>query len=334
MATHFKKHIVIFVGMCLFTGSFFFLSLSAYAATPPCTALTINLYKGATDLTMGGQIRSLQSYLTSAGYLATQPNGVFGPATYTAVKQFQSAHGIQTTGVTGPLTRTAIQKESCSTATPNAPTTNIPTTAVPTATTTPHIVVTLPKKGAEFVLGEPCTITWTGPSDAMGYSVLLEDKNGAGKGYIALGAFPEKQYIWKTGDTLSSNSQTITPGSYRIRVQHQVKGPLAYDETSGVFEIVYPPLTVTQIFPRTTLNADAKTSVVLYGSGFTNASFVYFDESFAVATRPTYTSPDGTVIVITIPTNLSSGSHDLRVANTYDLSATTTQSNPIQVTIN
>lgn len=333
MIIHSKKYTVLLISMSVLTYWFIQTTSPTHAATIPCTVLSINLYQGATDVTMGGQIRLLQNFLVSAGYLTAKPNGVFGPATYAAVKQYQSTHTIQTTGVTGPLTRSAIQKESCSiTTTPPATTASVPPT-VPATTTVPHIIVTNPQRGVDFTLGESYLISWTGPSDAMGYSILLEDQNGAGKGYIALGAFPEKQYTWKAGEILSSNNQTIALGTYRIRVQHQVKGPMPYDETSGVFHIVYPPLTVTQIFPKTSLNADAKTSVVLYGSGFTSSSFVYFDQSFAVSTRPLYTSPDGTVMVITIPERLPSGYHTVRVSNTYDLSATTTQSDPLEITV-
>ena len=311
---------------------------NVYAATTSCTLLTSNLYYGSTDFTMGGQIRSLQNYLFATGYLTAQPNGVFGPATLSAVKKFQSAYGIQTTGVTGPLTRAAMQKNSCS-ITPTTPVPPISPPAPLATTTTPAInpsaiVVTAPPNGTSVAVGDPLTITWTAPANTIAYSILLEDEHGVGKGYISLGGFPDKRYVWRVGTMLSStDAQSITPGNYRIRVQNQVKGPTPFDQTSNVFTIIQKPLIIQSVFPRTTLVADAQTSAVLYGSGFINTSFVYFDNSYNGNTRASYISPDGTIFVFTVPQGISTGYHTIRVSNVYDLSATSTQSNPVGVTI-
>lgn len=50
----------------------------------------------------------LQRALVLEGFGSFQPNGHFGPATRTAVKAYQAAHNIRTTGSVGPLTRTAL----------------------------------------------------------------------------------------------------------------------------------------------------------------------------------------------------------------------------------
>ena len=329
-----KTYLFILVGIVSMLASLYAASTS-YAATVSCTHITTNLYQGSTDLTMGGQIRSLQNYLFATGHLTAQPNGVFGPATLSAVKKFQSAYGIQTTGVTGPLTRAAIQKNSCPAITPTLPTSpSTPSVTTTTPATNPSaIVVTTPTQGTSVVMGDYISITWTAPSNIIAYSILLEDENGVGKGYISLGGFPEKQYTWRVGAMLSGDTSSIASGNYRIRVQNQVGGPSPFDQTSRVFTIAQKPLVIQSILPKNTLTADAKTSAVLYGSGFTNTSFVYFDDSFNGSTKASYVSPDGTIFVFTVPQTISAGYHTMRVSNTYDLSATSTQSNPLPITI-
>ena len=55
----------------------------------------------------------LQSMLSHSGYLNANPNGYFGYATKTAVKRFQSANGISTTGTVGETTRNAVNERLC-----------------------------------------------------------------------------------------------------------------------------------------------------------------------------------------------------------------------------
>ncbi len=334
MKINLRKYSALFINICI-TIILFESCSSTYAATLSCTLITTNLYQGSTDLTMGGQIRSLQNYLFATGYLTAQPNGVFGPATLSAVKKFQSAYGIQTTGVTGPLTRAAIQKNSCPAITPTLPASpSTPSVTTTTSATNPSaIVVTTPTQGTSVVVGDYISIAWTAPSNIIAYSILLEDENGVGKGYISLGGFPEKQYTWRVGAMLSGDTSSIASGNYRIRVQNQVGGPSPLDQTSKVFTIAQKPLVIQSILPKNTLTADAKTGAVLYGSGFTNNSFVYFDDSFNGSTKASYVSPDGTIFVFTVPQTISAGYHTMRVSNIYDLSATSTQSNPLAITI-
>jgi chitosanase len=56
----------------------------------------------------GGDVEALQEALLRHGYL-TGRDGVFGPRTETAVKQFQAAAGLQADGVAGPLTLAALK---------------------------------------------------------------------------------------------------------------------------------------------------------------------------------------------------------------------------------
>src|SRR3989344_3247841 len=73
------------------------------AAAPPaggCPTLTI----GAT----GSPVTALQTFLPKAYTDFSSPTGKFGPLTQAAVKQWQSEHGIEKTGMLGPKTRAAM----------------------------------------------------------------------------------------------------------------------------------------------------------------------------------------------------------------------------------
>jgi chitosanase len=55
----------------------------------------------------GEDVAALQMALTRSGYPAGQ-DGVFGPRTETALKQFQAARGLQPDGIAGPITLAAL----------------------------------------------------------------------------------------------------------------------------------------------------------------------------------------------------------------------------------
>ncbi|HEY0639847.1 MAG TPA: penicillin-insensitive murein endopeptidase [Pseudonocardiaceae bacterium] len=64
------------------------------------TALTPTLRSGAT----GAAVRALQTQLNAKARLSLAVDGQFGSATLTAVRNFQSAHGLTVDGVVGPTT--------------------------------------------------------------------------------------------------------------------------------------------------------------------------------------------------------------------------------------
>jgi peptidoglycan hydrolase-like protein with peptidoglycan-binding domain len=55
----------------------------------------------------GGSVKILQVGLSGRGY-GLVGDGVFGPATYGAVRQFQTDNGLQVDGVVGPQTWDAL----------------------------------------------------------------------------------------------------------------------------------------------------------------------------------------------------------------------------------
>ena len=74
-----------------------------------CVDLKRDLAVGST----GADVSALQKFLISQQDLSTTPNGHFGPATKTGVKNFQSAVRFSMTGSVNPATRTAIKRISC-----------------------------------------------------------------------------------------------------------------------------------------------------------------------------------------------------------------------------
>jgi hypothetical protein len=115
-----------------------------------CEPVVLNLHYGSTDAINHGQVTNLQTFLQSQGLFPSAPIGIFGPLTYHAVKEFQSAHGIPTTGFVGPLTRAEIKLLGCAKPTP---------TPTPVATSTIMIRAITPASGT---VGSTVTLTGFG----------------------------------------------------------------------------------------------------------------------------------------------------------------------------
>jgi peptidoglycan hydrolase-like protein with peptidoglycan-binding domain len=93
-----------------------------------CAAITHSLSLGSRDSRTGGDVTTLQTYLSQANYLDTDPTGYFGNATKKAVKVFQSANGIAPQGNVGPYTRAKIKEVSCNGDVAQQPSSPIPST--------------------------------------------------------------------------------------------------------------------------------------------------------------------------------------------------------------
>lgn len=324
-----KRFVLLFAGAAMYIAGN---NYAAYAAAAPCTSLTQTLVYGDA----GSQVLALQNYLYAIGFMSALPNGHFGPSTRAAVKQFQSTHGINAIGTAGPLTRAAITKASCSyslSSTSSTPTQPIASTTPPqTISPVSSSLVTAPRAGETLTIGKTYSIAWTGSANSMGYTILLENTGGVGAGYIAMGTFPDNTFVWKIGTILSSNT-AIAPGTYRIRITDTIRGPQSIDRVSDPFIVSATPVSIRTVFPST-VPADNNTSVVLYGSGFTSGTAVYFDGLIgSSAAQVTYASPDGRVLIFTVPTSISTGRHTFQAISQYTSSATTTISETAFITI-
>lgn len=60
----------------------------------------------------GSVVQSVQYMLMDTGYLSDGADGDFGPATETAVKQFQADHGLEVDGIVGSQTMAALSEAS------------------------------------------------------------------------------------------------------------------------------------------------------------------------------------------------------------------------------
>jgi len=310
----------------------------AHAAT--CANLTLDLAQGTTDAKSSGQVSILQNFLVLQGYLTAKPNGVFGPATFTAVKKFQAVYGISTTGTVGPTTRLFIKARSCAvtstasqttTTTATSATTQPSTTGTSAGTTVSAISVLAPGSGENLSLNNTYIVKWTGLGSGTTYNVVLEDASGTPQGFIVAGSYAT-QYSWTVGSINNSNSATpviVPPGNYRVHVENASQGPQSNDQLSGIFTIG-GSVTLNQIFP-TTVPADNSTAFVLYGVGFNSTSLV--DVYGNGNTSPLYVSPDGRIMVATIPTGTYPGSHTISVVNTFGGSNTTIESNQSNVLV-
>ncbi len=74
--------------------------------TPTAQAPTQSLTPGDT----GAQVKLLQRALAVLGYSPGKADGDYGPATVTALKQFQASKGLTQDGIFGPQTATALQQ--------------------------------------------------------------------------------------------------------------------------------------------------------------------------------------------------------------------------------
>ena len=306
-----------------------------------CSQISSDLAVGLTDTIGDRSITELQKYLQSLGFLKSAPTGHFGPATLAAVKSFQIKNNISSTGYVGPMTRAVINKDICAStlATPAviatpivvAPAqTSTPTTQASTPASAPIVSastfdVTSPSVGQVLPINSSLIIRWNKLPPNV-FNIVLEQPGGVGSGFIAQSVSPTAgyQYLWKVGSVFSSqiNSNTkVDVGTYRVRLQSTYSGATSSDQVSGWFTIVAPQFVATTVMPASA-PADNSTSVVLLGSGFTYYTHLYFDTNdYSTRVTSSYISPDGSVLVFTVPTTMSVGRHTLFVTNGSNISS-------------
>lgn len=80
------------------------------APTPTCTGANLNFTAYATvqSGSTGDQVKAAQCLLKAAGFDPGTPDGIFGPATTTAARNFQSSKGLSVDGAVGARTWTAL----------------------------------------------------------------------------------------------------------------------------------------------------------------------------------------------------------------------------------
>jgi hypothetical protein len=189
-----------------------------------------------------------------------------------------------------------------------------------TTNTSSNMTVTSPMTGQVLSIGSSVAIRWN-VSPTSDYNIVLEQPGGIGAGFVAQSLSSNtnnNQYLWNVGKIFSSDmnsNQSVAAGTYRIRLESVSSGALSTDPVSGWFTIVAPQFVVNSVVPSSAY-ADNATSVVLFGSGFTTSASVYFGTNYSsLRADNTYVSPDGTVLVFTVPTTVPAGSYTLFINN-------------------
>ncbi len=291
----------------------FFLTTPAAASSIACTNLAADLSYGETDSFSGGPITLLQNFLSAEGYMSATPNGHFGPATLSAVILFQTSRGISSTGYVGPLTRAAIGAESCPSSVVQQ--TNASTNVAANSNTeTPSSNITAPLAGANLSVGQNYTITWNGQSNT-GYTIVLEDQNGLSQGFITPNTQTSGSFVWQVGNVLSSITDAysaVSSGTYRIHFESLSSN--APDMYSGIFTIVTPPVSINSIMPQS-ISLSGNHTIVVYGSGFNSRAEINIDGYYNSSFNALYASPDGTILVFSLPSGVPAGNHTVDVSN-------------------
>lgn len=280
-----------------------------------CTDLSVDFGSGVADSVKDGKVIQLQRFLKDQGYLSATPNGFFGPATLLAVKQFQTAEGFFATGYVGPLTRARIKTKSCVTTQSQTPTptpVNIPAAAVSK--------ITNPQKNDTWLLGKTYTITWEKELFNR-FDIVLENEQGVAQGFITSDSIAGKSFVWKAGTISLSNSDktpVLGSGLYRIRIQDSSNGRGLQDQVSDWFTLKRQPMNVTSSMPSRVV-FDSESALVLYGSGFTQETFLYLDNIRSLEANKLYVSGDGKVLVYALQKGTSVGTHTISLGNGYDV---------------
>ena len=353
---HSNTHRIFFT--CIITSILAMSGAHIARASTSCTILTKDLSLGSTNSTSKYQVSALQNFLYSEGYSKTPATGRYGSLTVAAVKKFQAAHSLSAVGKVGSLTRAAIEKMSCvATApltTPLVNTISTNTTPSSTTSTNQNIIiasgnitsatggtVNAPGQWAHLTTGQKYLIQWTGGNNQSSVSVVLKDASGAGAGYVAQNlSGSTNQYNWTVGNVSVAGQQAtvVPPGNYQLSVIDDQSFGSSFTAKSSLFSIAEAPLFINHILPPQVPN-DGKTTVVLYGSGFSSSTRAMLSGntmSYTPIITPQYISSDGTLIWFYVPQYVTPGAYNVSLYNKYvssDPLATSTPSNTVSLQI-
>jgi len=166
-----------------------------------------------------------------------------------------------------------------------------------------------------LITGHAFNITWNSQPYSR-YNLVLISSSGAGAGFIASSLANESQYLWTIGNVFSSQTQSnivVPAGSYQIRMENATTGAEPTDPISDPFTISAATLNLSYVFP-TSAPSDGNTAVVLYGSDFNSYDRINFSGSNGQG-QILYASPDGRVLVFSIPANTLAGSQSVYVSS-------------------
>lgn len=141
------------------------LPTASHPAPAPVPAAK-RILKLTSPMMQGIDVRAWQGILIASGYTAVKPDGIYGPGTVAATKDWQGKRGLQADGIVGPNTLAKIGTPARATATP-APTVSVPTVSVPTG-------VRILKVTSPLMSGQDVK-TWQGVLISSGYKNVKPD---------------------------------------------------------------------------------------------------------------------------------------------------------------
>ncbi len=194
----------------------FLLSLNQASALT-CVDFSENIFR--TD--ESSNVKVLQDFLYEKGYLKVVPNSYFGPGTFTAVKEYQTANGINPTGVVGPVTRASLKAVTCSASTPLQP------SPAKATTTTPLKTELVPKTESTSVVTSKATTTL--PTKIV--CTTLTESLGIGSESAAVLSLQE--YLYVKGYLKAAPNGYFGQGTYAAVVAFQNENGITQTGTVG-----------------------------------------------------------------------------------------------------
>lgn len=209
---YFKKGVFVkIVGIsCLFFMAPFSQTEAAGCIDLGATAMRF----GSRDFATAGKVSLLQGHLNDKGFLAVEPTGYFGPMTFQAVKDFQTAGNLPSTGFVGVLTRALIKDLSCEKVQDMAAVPTLPSQVV-SVSEEPSITVLSPNGGETWVLGKENVIQWSGAVSGTVQLYLQFPDGGTCNIGFAPAIFGELKITLRSDDCPNLGQQ-ILPGQYKI----------------------------------------------------------------------------------------------------------------------
>jgi peptidoglycan hydrolase-like protein with peptidoglycan-binding domain len=210
----------------------------------------------------GNAVSALQNFLNKNGYLSSAPTGYFGNMTLSAVKAFQTANGINSTGYVGPITRTKIKSLACD------GNINIIITPVTNKTYATGPEITLSADVTEITAGQPVTLKWNALNAVDQCKITSKDLSGVimNATIDSSGSAPVNPQIATTYTILCYNKYGI-PGSKSISIDILDKSKIPTQQTTK------SPV-ITSISPTTGNRGDI---VTITGSNFLATNGIIFD---------------------------------------------------------
>src|SRR3990167_247813 len=274
-----------------------------------CIAITHNMGPGDTDASPGGDVTRLQQFFRFQYNNFPDATGFFGPITEASVRQWQSGHGIVSSGTpnttgygyVGPRTMAALL-QSCGGSTASNETTPTTTTVPPLAPVTPPLAPVTPPLAT--AISQSCVAPW-GASVANGSSVTAYSTSNV-----------------PVGSTCVSEQRTCTNGSLSGGYYYQNCSPGAIAGSSSYSTVTFSSPAAGQSYAK-----GSDTIPVRFSSGFGAVNFENLTTGAITSGAGLFANTDN---LLYIPFDLPPGTYRLvihaeiydGVSNTFTVTAT------------